>query len=60
MTTVPSDLAVWKTAPASSRQMEVTSVWPGSTGWLNRPDMKPNRAGSPPHTACSSARPANP
>jgi len=25
MTTVPSGLAVWKTAPPSSRQMEVTS-----------------------------------
>jgi hypothetical protein len=60
MTTVPSGFAVWNRAPPSSRQMEVTSVSPGSTGWLNRPDMEPNRAGSPPHTACSSARPVNP
>jgi len=60
MTTVPSCFAVWNTAPPPVSQMEVTSVSPGSTGRLNRPDMKPNRAGSPPHTPRSSARPVNP
>jgi hypothetical protein len=60
MTTVPSCRAVWNKAPPSSSQMETTSVSPGTTGWLNRPDMEPNRAGSEPHTACSSARPVIP
>jgi hypothetical protein len=60
MTTVPSCLAVWNLAPPSSSQMETTSVSPGTTGWLNRPDMEPNRAGSEPQTACSSARPVIP
>jgi hypothetical protein len=46
--------------PAPSSQMEITSVSPGSTGRLNRPDMEPNRAGSESHRACSSARPVIP
>src|SRR6202042_3981337 len=67
MTTVPSSVAVWNRAlpppsseTSSSSQMETTSVSPGRTGRVNRPDIDANRAGSEPHSACSSARPVTP
>ncbi len=63
MTTVPSSVAVWNSAvcsPSGGSQIDTTSVSPGSTGRLNRADMDRNRAGSPAHSVCSSARPVNP
>ena len=66
MTTVPSSVAVWKSAvsapavPSSGSQIDTTSVSPGRTGRVNRPDIDPNRAGSEPHSVCSRARPVTP
>ena len=62
MTTVPSSLVVWNSAVSlpSCRQTETVSDSPGYTGRLNRPDMDPNLAGSPSHSACSRARPVTP
>ena len=42
------------------RVLDTTNVSPGRTGRLNRPDIEPNRAGSDPHSVCSSARPVIP
>src|SRR5215469_6287919 len=61
MTTVPSSLAVWNCAvPSAPAQMETTSDSPGSTGLENLPDMDTKRAGSEPHTSCSSTLPVMP
>ena len=62
ITTSPSVRAVWKSAVSlpSSRQIEIVSGSPGSTGRVKRPDMERNRAGSPSHSTRSRARPVTP
>ena len=48
------------TAPSAVRHTAMSRVSPGTTMLVKRADMLPKRSGSPPHTSCRRARPANP